>query len=430
MPVFRNPEVRGLYAAITADHKLRPQSPTNRLGELVMHVSEGCNLACTYCFADRGQYGATSTKWMTADQAGSYARSTAERYDAVESVKFFGGEPLINVPAIKAAAAAFKELAAEGRLEAEPEYGAISNMTITNKTVINVINDLKMVVTGSIDGPPEINDKFRIYDNGRGSWKNIDRGIKKLRAETGQPSCLEVVYGPAHIDLGYSMIDIHDYLAREYGVNVIIIHPMSSQEGVRDEFDWNEYYDNLQAINYEYAQWLVKNYADDAHRYVVKFKLTGLTTATRADTHCSLGIGTQTVTADGVLYPCYTLIGHDEFAMDQDVTSLTKTDDYGRVQLRLIENRKSTNPVCSRCDIMKTCTACPGSNLTVNGAIDLPDPGHCKSSIGDTEGFLSALMELRQDPATWASFVEVMNNTSLTNFLGQDKGMESTLLAS
>ena len=37
----------GLREAITSEHRLLPRSPATRLGELVMHVGEGRNLACT-----------------------------------------------------------------------------------------------------------------------------------------------------------------------------------------------------------------------------------------------------------------------------------------------------------------------------------------------------------------------------------------------
>jgi sulfatase maturation enzyme AslB (radical SAM superfamily) len=87
-------------------------------GELInavqLNISEGCNLKCTYCFADRvherasaGHFAAwNELKFMTVEMA-------MESIEAVESlirknggtamvIKFFGREPLLNWPVVKA----------------------------------------------------------------------------------------------------------------------------------------------------------------------------------------------------------------------------------------------------------------------------------------------------------------------------------------
>jgi uncharacterized protein len=210
VPKFADPEVAALYGSLTSSTELIPQVlREDSLHEVVMHVAEGCNLGCTYCFADAGQYGRPVAKWMAPEDAASFAAVMVERNAAIGKIKFFGGEPLMNIPAIESAISVFDAAYEEGRLSSRPRYGAVTNMTIFSPRVVDLVNNHAFRLTGSIDGPEDVHDIFRVYQNGRGSWKVVDRTIRRLMAETDQPHALEAVFGPEHVRLGYSLVDIH-----------------------------------------------------------------------------------------------------------------------------------------------------------------------------------------------------------------------------
>ena len=68
---------------------------------LVLHVAEDCNMRCGYCYADFGRYGGEA-RLMTAVR-GSIVDAFFDGLDEARlHVTFFGGEPLLNVPAIRA----------------------------------------------------------------------------------------------------------------------------------------------------------------------------------------------------------------------------------------------------------------------------------------------------------------------------------------
>ena len=46
--------------------------------ELVLNISEGCNLVCPYCFAYAGKYTATNSTWMTEREAFPATRRCSE----------------------------------------------------------------------------------------------------------------------------------------------------------------------------------------------------------------------------------------------------------------------------------------------------------------------------------------------------------------
>lgn len=181
-----------------------------------MHVAEGCNLGCTYCFADAGQYGRPTTSWMSVTDARRFAAAAATDHTHIGIIKFFGGEPFMNLDAIEAAIEVFDAAASAGELDTRPEYGCVTNMTIATARVLALIKNHDFYVTGSIDGPEDVHDAFRVYGDGRGSWKVVDRNIRRMQAETGNPRSLEAVFGPEHLRRGYTLIDIHQYLIDSY----------------------------------------------------------------------------------------------------------------------------------------------------------------------------------------------------------------------
>ncbi|WP_439381371.1 radical SAM protein [Amycolatopsis lexingtonensis] len=401
MPNFSDHRISELYDALTARTELLPQvDDPEALNELVLHVAEGCNLGCTYCFADAGQYGRTVAKWMDPAAVRGFVDGVLRKKNRIDNIKFFGGEPLMNLPAIHAGIEALNEAVVEGRLQARPRYGCVSNMTITTSRVIDLVNTHDFYITGSIDGPEDVHDKFRTYSNGKGSWKVVDRGIKKLKAETGQPGSLEAVYGPEHVRLGYSLIDIHEYL-EQYGPEYIIIHVMAQEPSVSDADGWPEFNEAIRDLSRDYGKYLVENISSSSCTQPVRDVLKSMATSGRSDAHCTLGMSTQTVTADGKLYPCYTLIERDEWVMQEDVTSSDDGSSYRRIQLKLIDNRKSTNSTCADCDIMTTCQACPGMWLQVNGDLAAPEPSHCLNQIGMIEGMLEQLIASKRDQPAW-----------------------------
>lgn len=403
MPHFKNPGAAQLYQALTARAVLRPQVDDDAtLNELVLHVAEGCNLGCSYCFADAGQYGRPVAKWMRPEDVRRYVDGVLIRKQRIGKIKFFGGEPLMNLPAIEAGIEAFNNAVLDGRLEARPRYGAVTNMTIATKKVVNLVRNHTFWLTGSIDGPEDVHDHFRTYSNGRGSWKVVDKNIRRLRAETGQPGSLEAVFGPEHVRRGYSLVDIHQFL-ETYDPDHVIIHVMAQEPAVADAPGWPEFHEAIEDLSREYGRFLVENMITSRScLQPVRDMLKGMATSGRADAHCTLGMSTQTVTADGVLYPCYTLIGRDEWVMQQDVTQQVPDETgYRRTQLKLIDNRKSRNPVCAECDIVTVCQACPGMWLHVNGDLAAPEHSHCSNQIGLIEGVMTALIEAGNRSDAW-----------------------------
>src|SRR4051794_1091510 len=84
---------------------VRPKTQTGRISKLVFDLASTCNMGCSYCFADRGQYGnheASGPKLLTTSTAIAVVEKVLENCSHVGHVKFFGGEPLLAIDAIAA----------------------------------------------------------------------------------------------------------------------------------------------------------------------------------------------------------------------------------------------------------------------------------------------------------------------------------------
>ena len=83
-------------------------------------------------------------------------------------VTFFGGETLMNFPVLKKTVAYARARAAE--VGKAIDFSLTTNATLLKPDVIEFLADERIGVTISIDGPQEIQDKFRVFNNGMGSY--------------------------------------------------------------------------------------------------------------------------------------------------------------------------------------------------------------------------------------------------------------------
>lgn len=154
-----------------------PDLHLSPLASLVLHVAHDCNLRCGYCYADFGRYG-QSFGLMKEDLAIAHVAKFFDQLGSTEKLHltFFGGEPLMNVPVVKAAHAYAKQRATdEGR---KISFGLTTNGTLLTKELADWFAEEQITITVSIDGPPDVNDRLRVMADGRGSYKEI---ITKVR---------------------------------------------------------------------------------------------------------------------------------------------------------------------------------------------------------------------------------------------------------
>ena len=132
-----------------------------------------CNLGCTYCFADGGDYGRITGK-LGADIADDIFQFVKERLGAGESVRFefFGGEPLLNFDRIHAMCSRAEAVSRETGIRFIHRIS--TNLTVLPAEAIELFARHNFIVSVSIDGGRE-NSRPQSSDQGRTGQLGPDR---------------------------------------------------------------------------------------------------------------------------------------------------------------------------------------------------------------------------------------------------------------
>jgi uncharacterized protein len=149
---------------------------------LIKPASAVCNLDCSYCFyldRDADPYKALPARRMTNDTLERLADSYLF-YSYPQSIfAFQGGEPtLAGLPF-------FQQL-----VKFQQQYGrngqSVSNAMQTNGVLLDqnwcdLFRDTNWLLGVSLDGPEDINDKYRFNKEGHGTWKRVMQSIELLQ---------------------------------------------------------------------------------------------------------------------------------------------------------------------------------------------------------------------------------------------------------
>lgn len=170
-------EMLGETAAATEEPALRAPSA------LTLNVAQACNLACSYCYAQTGDFGSPA-RLMSSDVA--LALVDAFVRDAPgprATIGFIGGEPFVNRRVMREAVDFAKTRATERGLRVG--FGVTTNATLLDDDDLNLLRDNAFSVTVSLDGSAALNDATRATKGGGGSWARVVERITPLLDNPG-----------------------------------------------------------------------------------------------------------------------------------------------------------------------------------------------------------------------------------------------------
>ncbi len=155
-----------------------------KIRRLELHISNSCNLACSYCFAMGGDYGLRiknkNMKWRTARRVIDYLLEQNRGSRDAVSIQFFGGEPLLNIAVLKKSLAYIEEKCKNDRYP-YIEKSIATNGTLFTDEAIDILRRYNCVPWVSLDACAASHDKNRPYRQGGPSFKDIIKGLKRVR---------------------------------------------------------------------------------------------------------------------------------------------------------------------------------------------------------------------------------------------------------
>ncbi len=303
-------------AASAAPPPGRFESERVSVKTLSMSLLGECNLGCTYCYVFEDHTPTPIAARMTRSealrqvdfllgQAGDDARRV--------TITFFGGEPFMNFPVMKAAAAHARERGAE--LGKEVTFTVTTNATLLDREAIDFLVEYDVQTTVSIDGDREGNDLRRpwVGDRSKGSYDSI---IPKIAALLDGFKHRPFKVG-ARATMTHANADVEHIVRHLIGMGFYeVAASVASVEKPGMRFTDDDY----AALNEGLAR-LADTFADEAiaGRHFGFSNVASLVKrfheGSVRDYPCGATLGLVGSDADGKLYACHRFVGDDRYSV-------------------------------------------------------------------------------------------------------------------
>lgn len=313
------------------------------LERLEIMLANDCNLNCKYCYAGGGNYGKTPTRMNPEDVEKYLDALLIGKYRSVGIVMLFGGEPTIAPKTIQAICEYFNKNVLNGTFCSMPTFTMVSNGTLIDEKLVEIIKKYEIRVTISVDGPKDINDLLRVDRNGNGTFSRIEHGIRLMQSAGCPPKMIEATYTSLHKQMGYDKKKLHAYLKDHFGVERILVANCTATP------------DND-----------VLAYNDDSEIESTKDSLEiriGLARKFFVDVSCSAGISSCALMPNGELYPCHFFVNDNAFRIATFSKDEFDYDNYPNVLSHMSPSHKCNNARCAKCWAKTLCKACPAGMI-------------------------------------------------------------------
>ena len=288
----------------------------SQISQLTLCVTQNCNLRCSYCTYG-GNYNYQrphSDKIMSLDTMKKSVDFIMARSRGLSKVSlgFYGGEPLLAIENIKACVAYVKD-----KYKGKQVYYTITtNGTVFNDDIICFLHENEINVSISIDGPRDIHNRNRVFEDGSPSFDKIMTNMEYIKEHYPdffkQISFFTVVAPGADFSCVNEFFNASDVMADNM-VSQRIVNSYDAKEDVL--------YDDMYGLTYGYQHMRVLLAALDMYTKskLSKLFITNITNTERfyerlskremyeADHPggpCVPGVMRPFVSIDGSIFPC------------------------------------------------------------------------------------------------------------------------------
>ena len=377
------------------------------LTTMVLNLTNQCNLSCTYCY-EYGQDKIVDTKdprrarFMTEETAAQSVDFMLKQSGPNKTVHltFFGGETLLNFPVLKATLAYARRRAAE--MGKEVDFSLTTNATLLRPETIEFLAENRVGVTISIDGPKEVQDQFRVFHNGDGSYDIIAPKIRELlRRHRTRPIGARVTLTAQTLDI----TRIFRHLTDEIGFWEVGFAPVttsSNQQYAISDAGFDHMLNQFRSLAAEFLEYSLQ---DRRHGFSnVRDTLEEIHKGHSKAYPCGAGLGLLGVSTDGDVALC-----HRFAASDAHKLGTVRDGIDSLVQIDFLEkNHIASKTDCSRCWARPLCSGgCYHEAYVRYGTTTHPNLHYCEWIRGWTDTCLRIYGELAErNPKFLAQFDE------------------------
>lgn len=301
-------EPLGLHGTPQIDDTPLQAPPVHALS---LAIAQKCNLGCTYCYAQQGEFGGPA-KNMSQEvglRSVEWLLQGAEPHARV-NLAFLGGEPLANRTVLRALTRHAATLAKER--EVELTFSITTNGTLLTEEDGHFFEEFGFALTLSLDGPREVHDRQRPFKDGRGSFDHIlSRARPLLALQKRMQVSARVTVTPQNLCLQETLDQFVAEGFHSVGFSPMLRSPNGSGELQAEQLE--VMLGEMIACGHETERRL---------RLGERYPFANLLNALREigkGTHrpypCGAGAGYLGVSADGAFAACHRFVGDAEGAM-------------------------------------------------------------------------------------------------------------------
>ncbi|MCC9033022.1 SPASM domain-containing protein [Chryseobacterium sp. Ch-15] len=313
-----------------------------------LSVAQKCNLGCTYCYAEQGNFGSKpdNMKLQAALQSVDQLFSDAvngEHY----TLAFMGGEPLFNREVLyKATKYAFNKAKEK---EISLGFTITTNATLIRLEDLHFFHRYQFTVTVSIDGVGEVHDQLRPYISGKSSFNKVKEKVLSL---VNYPNRNYKVFARATVTTKNTEVLKTLQELQKLGFHSIQFSPMLNSPNGKEQLSEEEI-DNLLIEFKKCGDYFEESFQN---KKLIPFQnvlsiLSQIHNYKKQSYPCGAGGSYMSVSASGELYACHRFVNDENGYMGdiQNGIDASKQEDW------LISKHSDNQVDCQSCWARNLC---------------------------------------------------------------------------
>ncbi len=358
-------------------------------------LTDACNLACKYCFVEnripaghlfRQMDVATVVNGL--DFFGRLMRLVPAHFEEEKTIVLYGGEPLINIVALRVLLGEVAVRRSDGRFPQNVRINMVSNATLVTPEVARLLAENRVGVAVSLDGGATATNSARQSKDGTSVFDDACRGFDVLRAEGVDVgvSCTLTEGSLENFDATLEVL-LERFQAKTLGFNILLssdAYPLASGYDERAS----------RAIIKGFEMFRRRNVFEDR----MMRKLNAFTKGEVYPFDCGAAGGGQIIIApDGAVGICHGYLGSRKYFM---TTVDDKRFDPARdaVFVEWAQRSPLAMPQCRACPALGICGGgCPLNADHEGGSIWECDRRFCVHALATLEWLIWDLYRQMQD---------------------------------
>lgn len=367
--------------SVAAFRKLAAQQKVD-FRVLYLMLTNYCNFDCKYCYEKELT---PKIKNMSTKLARKSIRVMLYNLRSETSkpvyLYLYGGEPLLNLPALKAATLFFRKETL--KLKRESYINVVTNGSLLTKEIAKFLKNNSVNVSISIDGSKAVNDSERIAKNGSSAYDNASSAIMVARS-VGLPVDLSLTIGYHNIERIKEQVE---FLSEVFKPGRIVLNSpiVKSEEDLklaRSAFS--------KLIKLRKYLWDNDNAEGTLPLFVKRF-----VQKERGWQHCPCHRHQLVVRCDGVVGPCL-LLQNEGAYFKHTIDELAKTYSENSPFEEFTDRASVNIKECAKCPAIMICRGgCAANALKMNGSTHKQDPMLCSFANEILEEIIWSTYELR-----------------------------------